>query len=326
MSQNGSINYLPWQFTFFLIALGLSVVGLLIIIPFSITGEFQNLSFSLFQLGIGIILIYLYIFSIPKFNSSEGIIIKPAEVLTKSIDKSVVKNISKKAKGTLQTCRSIWFTVILGWIILYTFLALFGLGYIRIEENLHNFILRQINYLDTLQMFLLYTLYSTSNPNINFKKCLIRNLPIIIFIIILVFCDSICEFAFSIECHQLLFTITGAFLSSLSFLLFFSRLDSIFLQFNKFFLGILITYGILQSTFPLFLSGYIIDPVNKGFIITISSVVFLIAKLSLGVIFTLKSYLERQIYYFSSIYFLGPFTKNQLSIAHSFYVERKNER
>jgi hypothetical protein len=49
------------------------------------------------------------------------------------------------------------------------------------------------------------------------------------------------------------------------------------------------------------------------------------AKIYIAVLFSSTRYLERFLFYFSSIYFLAPMTKHRLSIGHTFYVAKAAE-
>lgn len=283
------------------------------------TDTTTNLIFSGLQILVTLIIFVSWVFSLEKFKSLDNISDKPIGIMKQVVSEKTVNRISESAKRTLWLCSRIWLSIILLWFCLYIFMFLYGFGIVDIEEETRDLILRSINHVDTFQFIALYTIFSFSDENIRFSAVIKRNRYFIMFLICLFIIDYVNYFIISDEVLANVLNFLVAIVSSVTFLLFFGRLDSMLLQLEKLLIFIFILYGIFQSTYPLMFANTIVS--KEIMLITFGAglVVSIIGKLGLSHVFCSANKLERLIYYFNGLYFLTPLTKRNFSINHSSY-------
>lgn len=311
-----------YTYIFFIIGAIIGLSNLFLKLNSEISDTFFNIIFSGIQIIVILIVLYFYFSSFSTVDNIDDISKRPADIIIRSVDAKIVQNIINKAKKTIESCLTLWLSIVIGWLILYGFLFSYGLGFIKIDESTKGLILRAMNHFDTLQMLFMYTLFSVTDPNLNFKVIFKRSLPFI-YSLVFIFSIDVLNFAiFEIEWIGLVLNILGALISSITFLMFFSRLDSILIQFNKLILSVFMLYGIFQGIYPLLFTNAIYQNEVQLFLFLLGVIVSSFGKIGLAIIFSRKVYLERLVYYFSSIYFLAPITNKNLSIGHTFYATK----
>ncbi len=322
MKIRPSSKFNKYSFFYFIIALSLTIFFALNGRGLEFVDTRYNILFGGIQLGVIVILFYMYFDSIESFEEKKNDIgISADEVIFKNIDPQIIDGLNKNAIKTVRSARSLWLTLIVSWLLLYVFILSYGLGFIEVPAKTKDLLLRLYNHVDTIQVFFLYSLFSSSKPKINLKSVIKKNNAILLVITLLCVIDLATFFFFPSITFDRIHSTLGALLCATAFLMFFSRLDSIFIQFNKLFLGILMIYGISQFYYPSFFSNYQEEGPVYASIYVIGIGASVIGKLSLGLIFTKIKYLKRLVYFFYSIYYLGPISAKRLSVVHSFYTK-----
>ena len=315
-------KYFKYTFIFFLFGTLIGIMNLASNVEWKVSDSNTNIIFSGFQLLLTLVLFFIHISGLKNYENLKDISVKPIDIMSKAVKAEVINQIFNKSRNTLRLCSNIWLSIILVWGFLYSFMFLYGFGIINLTLETKNLVLRTINHVDSFQMICLYTIFSYSYQNIRFKIIFKRNIYFFYFLVFLFVVDWANHFLFSFVALSKILTYTVAIISSMTFLLFFARLDSILIQLQKPLLYFLIMYGIFQSTYPLIFSN-ILDT-SEIFLaaFVIGLIVSIIAKVGLAILFANKKHLERLVYYFSSIYFLAPITRKQLSVGHTFYAAK----
>lgn len=328
----------PRQITYFISAIGI-LIGITNL-GLKLVGELNNISIiNLFFSGSQLFIVYIIVFfhfdSLSDLSLIDDISKKPADIILKNVEKKKVNNVIEKSKRTVESCHSLWFLIILTWLFSYLIVFCYDLGIINFQQHREQLVFRVLNHIDSIEMLFMYNLFSISNVRFHliFKRCRLFFGLIIILIIL----DSLITFG-SIDLSlfnlknaefQAIFNVINGFISAIPFLMFFSRLDSILIQLNKFILSILMLYGVFQAIYPLLISSLMFSETKlilQSFLFFIGFLVSTISKVSLACLFYRKELLARLVYYFSSISLLTPFTANDLSILHTFYSIKTKQR
>ena len=219
------------------------------------------------------------------------------------------------ASGRLMSCNTMINVLILIWVFFYTFLFFkeFGLindffDYFQLTspDAFVNSTIRIFNYLDSIVILVLAIYFSAPSDlasvelSFNYRPLLFSS------IILIVILDILSTLVFSLgSTVELWLTIVGAILSSLCFLLFFARLDSVFLGLKKPYIIVLFLYAIFQMFYPFEMVNWngirgMIEIDNV--ILYFGSFIKFIGKILIAYLICSKTFQDRMLVYFCCIF------------------------
>jgi len=200
-----------------------------------------------------------------KHSFEDQYLFKVSYTEDKELDSDISRSIDaviSQALVRVEEVRDCWLFVVLIWLFMYLYL---GLCEIINDISINLLIVKFVVIGITLLFLVMYSLFSRTAPNLTIKGSFeSRPIPIILY---LVFCVvHIFVMVYASNSILFYFDVAHAVITASVFLAFFSRLDSLFLQISKFFLWLLILYGMSQIIYP-FLSSSL--EAQKGMLINI---------------------------------------------------------